>query len=303
VSRIRGPGGRLSRKELRPNPIPDVLRVIRGVGARVGELRTLAHMSNINLLRGEGAEDSRMTPVATRKNEFGEVEILTYRKSGLLFYYQSGFFQSEADSNGISLAPYIHAIYGMIAQSEAQDVLMIGCGGGSLGTMLAKASIKVTIVDKNPASFEMARDYFSLPAAIDCHVADGKAFLLKSEHRYDAIVLDAFDGPDIPPHLQTLEFFRLVESRLHRSRGCIFSNLIADHDLDKKPDRYAAIARRAWNEVRLLDTQGLISRNTLMMAGNVTRLRKPVLRMQPSMGREKIAVGLGNMVFRPWRYD
>ena len=244
-----------------------------------------------------------MTLIAKCMNEFGPVEVLTYQSNGLIFYYQGGFFQSEADSNGISLAPHIHAIYGLIAQSEARDVLMIGCGGGSLGTMLSKASIKVTIVDKNPASFEMARAYFSLPSVVDCHVDDGRGFLLKNEHRYDAIVLDAFDGADVPEHLQTLDFFRLAGSRLHRSRGCVFSNLLAEHDLDKKADRYAAVARRAWNEVRILDTQGLISRNTLVIAGDVSRLRKPVLRLPPLMCREKISSLLGQMAFRPWRYD
>ena len=242
-----------------------------------------------------------MIPIANLENEFGKIEILKYRAKGLLYYVQEGCFQTEADRNGISLAPYIHAIYGLLSQAEARDVLMIGCGGGSLGTMLAKATARVTIVDKNPASFQMAHDYFGLPATIECHVADGADFLRNTEHRYDAIVLDAYDGDCIPQHLQTVQFFRFVQSHLDRSRGCLFANVHTMHDLDKTPDRYAAAVRCTWNDVRILDTQGVISRNTLVLAGNVRTLRKPVLLMPPRSDGGVIAMELQEMMFRPLR--
>ena len=239
-----------------------------------------------------------MIAIAKLESEFGEIEVLEYRERELFFYVQGGCFQTEADRDGISLAPYIHAIYGLLTQAGARDVLMIGCGGGSLGTMLAKAEVQVTIVDKNPASFEIARNYFCLPGTIDCRVADGRDFLLNAQHRYDAIVLDAFDGDSIPPHLRTLDFFRLVRSRLHESRGCLLSNIHVRHDLDRAPDRYASAARFALNDVRVLDTQGVIGRNALILAGNVNDLRKPTLLMPPLLDREEIALRLGQMTFR-----
>ena len=244
-----------------------------------------------------------MISLGTRENEFGLIEILQYQANGLLLYMQGGHFQSETDGNGISLAPYIHSIYGLLTQAKARNVLMIGCGGGSLGTMLTKAAVNVTIVDKNPAAFELAREYFHLPRAVACHIADGKEFLLRTKDRYDAIVLDAFDGDQIPPHLQTAKFFQLVDSRLHRTHGCLFSNLHALHDLDKGPDQYAATARRAWNNVRLLDTQGVVRRNALLIAGDVASLQKPTILMPPSICREEIALDLSQMMFRPWRFQ
>lgn len=248
-------------------------------------------------------EETPMIAIAKLESEFGDIEVLEYRARELFFYVQGGCFQTETDRDGISLSPYVHAIHGLLAQAGARDVLMIGCGGGSLGTMLARADVQVTIVDKNPASFEIARDYFRLPRSIDCHVADGEEFLLATEHCYDAIVLDAYDGDSIPPHLRTLEFFRLVRSRLDRSRGCLFANVHALHDLDRAPDRYATAARSAWNDVRLLDTQGVIGRNTLILAGNVKNLRQPALLMPPLLDRDEIAAGLGRMMFRPWHFE
>lgn len=59
-------------------------------------------------------------------------------------------------------------------------MLLIGCGGGTLGTMLTRAGKSLTIVDINPQSIALARRYFSLPHQITCHVEDGAAFLTRT---------------------------------------------------------------------------------------------------------------------------
>ena len=51
--------------------------------------------------------------------------------TGGVSYWQRNDNQSVADKNGISLADYIHAMYGFLRQAKAQRVLMIGCGGGT----------------------------------------------------------------------------------------------------------------------------------------------------------------------------
>ncbi|WP_428664155.1 spermidine synthase [Reyranella sp.] len=242
-----------------------------------------------------------MISIARLDSEFGEIEVLEYRARKLFFYVQGGCFQTEADRNGIGLSPYVHAIFGLLKQSKAQDVLMIGCGGGCLGTMLAKAGVQVTVVDKNPVAFEIARGYFCLPAAVRCHVADGREFLLGTHHQYDAIVLDAYDGDKIPAHLQTSKFFDLVRSHLDEPGGCFVSNVHALHDLDRAPDRYAATAHRTWRDVRLLDTRGVMGRNALVVAGNVRNLQQPSLHMPPLLDRQEIISALANMRFRPWQ--
>jgi spermidine synthase len=94
---------------------------------------------------------------------------------------------------------YIHAIYDLLLQAGCREVLMIGCGGGTLATMLHRASVKVTIADIDSWSFRLARQYFQLPADVACHAVDGAAFLSARHNRYDGIVLDAYEGR-IPPH-------------------------------------------------------------------------------------------------------
>ena len=90
---------------------------------------------------------------------------------------------------------------------------MIGCGGGTLATMLSRRGVAVTLVDIDPLSFEIARRYFHMPAAVECHAQDGADFLRRRSERYDAIVLDAFADAAIPPQSSEYRFFSAGEGR------------------------------------------------------------------------------------------
>ena len=98
-------------------------------------------------------------------------------ESGKVSYWQGEYHQSAADSVGVSTADYIHAMHYFLMQAQAKDVLMIGCGGGTLATMLQRSGVKVTVVDLHRFSFTIARKYFQLPDSVTCHVADGIAWL------------------------------------------------------------------------------------------------------------------------------
>src|SRR5437868_985955 len=133
-----------------------------------------------------------MIPLERRETRYGSITICRRKLSGSIVYDQSGSYQSEADQDGISLAAYVHALYDFLLQGGARNVLMIGCGGGTLATMLARDARKVTVVDINSESFELARRYFALPPQVICCVADGKEYLTSNQTCYDAIVVDAF---------------------------------------------------------------------------------------------------------------
>ena len=100
-------------------------------------------------------------------------------RTGSVSYWQEEYHQSASDARGVSTADYIHAMYSFLRQARARDVLMIGCGGGTLATMLHRSGVKVTVVDLHKLSFEIARRYFHMPEEIVCRVADGIAYLKK----------------------------------------------------------------------------------------------------------------------------
>jgi len=221
--------------------------------------------------------------------------------TGGISFWEKSDNHSVADRHGISLADYIHAFYFFLRQAKSRHVLMIGCGGGTLATMLRRVGVTVTIVDIDGRNFEIARTYFNMPTDIECHVADGRDFLRRERRRYDAIVVDAYSNSAIPKHFMKRAFYDLVKSRL-RARGTIvLVNLMAKNDDDHAPDRFARLLKKTWSKVRLLDSLGWDNRNVIAAAGTVRGLTRPRLLMLPQRRVKSIAAELRTMDFRPLR--
>lgn len=238
-----------------------------------------------------------MIELAEHKSEFGVVTIFETKDTHARIYKHGDIFQSEADSRGVSTASYIHALYGLIRQTKARRVLMIGCGGGTLGTMLAHAGYRVAIVDVNPVSFVFARRYFGLPAVVECHVADGLDHLKTTHEQYDAVVLDAYHGDAVPSHLNSAAFFAAVSGAV-KEDGCVLANVHTLDDRDRDPDKLAQHLRDLWPNVRILDAMGEKNRNTIVAAGAVAHLVPPVLEIVPQHGADEVESELGKMAFR-----
>lgn len=241
-----------------------------------------------------------MITLATVDTEFGPIQIFKKRSTGAISYEQDGCCQSEADSQGISLASYIHAIYGLIQQTAARNILLIGCGGGTLATLLIRAGHKVTVIDINPASFDIAKRYFAMPEHVRCEVSDGKAFLKAHAGIFDAIVIDAYQGARIPIHLQSLAFYSLVRDHLSL-RGAIFVNVHLHHAFDRRVDRIADCMSTIFPNVRVLDSHGLLDRNAIVMGGHVGRVECPRMLVAPAVQQDTITAELEALQFRSWR--
>jgi len=227
--------------------------------------------------------------------------IVQDNRTGKVSYWQKEYHQSAADGRGVSTADYIHAMYFFLRQVKAKDVLMIGCGGGTLATMLHRSGVKVTVVDLHKLSFDIARDYFHMPREIPCHVADGIAYLKKHRARHDALVLDAFGEGGMPAKFMRPEFFKLAKSRLKPRNALFLMNVIVADDDDPTPDNLVRTLCRLWDKVRLLDTDGWVDRNAVIAAGAVTKLTKPRIVMAPKPGAAKMRRQLAILNWRATR--
>jgi len=224
--------------------------------------------------------------------------------SGATSFWQKDDNHSIADRRGVSTVDYIHAMYGFLRQAQSRRVLMIGCGGGTLATMLRRAGVAVTIADIDRRSFEIASVYFHMPDDVDCHVDDGEAFLRRETGTYDAIVLDAYCDGEIPHHMRKHRFFNLVKSRLRARGSLVLVNLMVSGDEDRGPDRLARLMKRTWRDVRLLDVEGRNgseARNAVALAGAVRKLKRPRLLMRPQRGAKTLARELRALDFRAVR--
>ncbi len=241
-----------------------------------------------------------MIQIEQLETEFGTIDISKSRATGAITYKVDGRQQGAVDAQGTSLAYYIHALFSLLTQAKAHNILMIGGAGCTLGTMLARAERKVTIVDVNPVSFEIARQYFSLPDSVICHVSEGEHFLRGAADKYDAVVLDAFHGDFVPSHLKSGHFCAMVGERLLPD-GVFLANVLVLNDFDDCADRFAKNMKTVWPDVRVLDSVGLRDRNAIVMAGRVASLREPELVQVPAAGAKAIKGELARMKFRRWK--
>src|SRR2546421_6272475 len=115
-------------------------------------------------------------PPSKHASKFGVIKLHFRKRPRTLTYEQRGGWQSTADVNGISLHAHIHALYGLVLQHAGKSILMIGCGGGTLGTMLARAGKRVSICDIDPDSLKYPKRYFRLPRNLARPVGDGLDF-------------------------------------------------------------------------------------------------------------------------------
>ncbi len=241
-----------------------------------------------------------MTVVFRRANPFGEIRVIRNRRTGAISYCQGGWYQSRADRSGVSLIEYIHALHGLVMQVRGERVLVIGGAGGTLGSMLAQAGKRVTLVDIDPGAFTIARRFFNLAPDIDCRVAEGRRFLLGCRARFDAIVVDAYWRGQVPAHLCTVEFFALARRRL-RPGGAILFNAIMAHDGDPHADRIGASMAEAGLRVRMLDRLGEAHRNAVVLGSTQQRWRRPRLLVRPDTMADEMAAELDEMVVRAAR--
>jgi len=239
----------------------------------------------------------RTPALARSKPRFGPpISIEEEVKTGAIAYWQGEYCQSRADQNGVSLLDYIHAIFGLLRQKQAQTALTIGCAGGSLATMLSRVGCDVVAIDVNPQAFILARRYFGLPAQVECRVADGFEYLLATRRKFDAIVVDAFHGGRIASELLSDAFFAQAAKRL-RAGGVIFTNVHVANDSDSMPERVASCMSAASPNVRILDRHGIKYRNATVTAGAVRGLKRPALLMPPAIEAAKLAKALAAMQF------
>ncbi len=115
-----------------------------------------------------------------------------------------------------------------------KSILILGHAGGSFTRLLNAfyPDIKVTGVELDPAVTEAARATMDLDKAeVNLVHADARAFLSKSEERYDLIFIDTYHNAQIPAHLATQEFFELVQAHLTEEGVAALNVASKDGDL------------------------------------------------------------------------
>jgi SAM-dependent methyltransferase len=122
----------------------------------------------------------------------GEICVLEDPATGARLYTEGGVSQSRVLPGGEADVLYVRLMAALLESGTA--ALLLGCGGGALAGMLHRRGSRVTVVEVNPISFQLARTVFWMPSGIECITADVCRFVCPRRRTFDAIGIDV-GGP------------------------------------------------------------------------------------------------------------
>lgn len=126
--------------------------------------------------------------------------------------------------------PYTGMLFGAaLVKGDPRHVLSVGLGAGALNRLFGSAypDARLTTVEIDPMILEVARRHtgFQESAGDRVVLGDGRRYIARSTETWDWVVLDAFvRNSQVPFHLTTVEFYRLIAERLAPD-GVLVTNL------------------------------------------------------------------------------
>jgi spermidine synthase len=142
---------------------------------------------------------------------------------------QSAMDLNDPDRMVFHYTQYLHLA--MAFHDNPQRVLFIGLGGGSAPRRFHRdyPSLLIDVAELDPEVVSVAKRYFMFQESdrMQVQAVDGRIFMHKTPHRYDAIFLDAYYADAIPFHLATREFLQELKAKLTPS-GIVVSNIIGN---------------------------------------------------------------------------
>jgi spermidine synthase len=165
--------------------------------------------------------------------------VLVVDRDGLRSLYfgdSNGATQSTialADPRAVPMEYIRHTAGALAFAPRRRRALVIGLGGATFPMLLRRSfpAMSIDVVELDPMVHRVARDYFGLREddKLRVHIADGAAFMARTQRRWDIILLDAFGTTEIPPALVTPGFFADLARSLSPG-GVVIANLVDAKD-------------------------------------------------------------------------
>lgn len=167
---------------------------------------------------------------------------LTVERIGSVVELRARSRRGEALESAVDLSDplklvvgYTRTLYaGLFFQPQPKRVLMIGLGGAGFHRLFSAAypTSLLQTVELDPKVFELCQTRLDFKPTAQTPVAllDGRMFVKRDKATWDWLILDAFRGGFVPPHLKTEEFYRECAARLG-DRGVFISNLHSGTEL------------------------------------------------------------------------
>jgi spermidine synthase len=154
---------------------------------------------------------------------YGDLVVSDYQ--GVRYLFLNGVQQGSLIGD-VSHAKYAYGLERLAtAKGIPKSVLIWGLGAGVYARAMAEAGSQVTVIEIDPMSDKVAREYFGLPSSVKVIIGDARTETLRLTEKYDVIILDAFSGDTPPFHLLTREAFQSLRDRLAPD-GLVVANIV-----------------------------------------------------------------------------
>jgi spermidine synthase len=186
---------------------------------RVAGLLALAYFPVTATRAYEGLNPwHRSAEVYRGNSNFGLIQVIDYQYSSLRLCLNDYLLQNTWDTREQkSVSPFTYMLYHLARayRPHLDSALCIGLGAGLVPRQLAEEGVRVEAVEINPQMIKVARQFFGCrPELFPITAGDGRYFLARDKHHYQAVILDAFLGDAVPAHLMTVEAFTAIRERL-----------------------------------------------------------------------------------------
>lgn len=119
-----------------------------------------------------------------------------------------------------------------LEQRTLREVLLLGCGAGSVVEILRKQYSKecaITAVEIDPVVIELARRHFMIDRVPNLEIvcADAREYVATARKKFDLVVIDLFIDDRVPPAFRSREFLERVRKLLAKG-GLVVFNAIDD---------------------------------------------------------------------------
>jgi spermidine synthase len=152
-------------------------------------------------------------------------DLVVSDRGGVRYLFLNGVQQGSMIGD-VSYAKYAYGLERLATvKGVPKTVLIWGLGPGVYARAMAEAGSEVTVIEIDPMSEKVAREYFGLPASVKVIIGDARTETSRLTEKYDVIVLDAFSGDSPPFHLLTREAFADLKKRLAPD-GLVVANIV-----------------------------------------------------------------------------
>lgn len=185
-------------------------------------------------------------------------------------------------------------IAALLFQPSPQQILLFGLGGGDMVRQLnfLLPDSQITVVEIDPAIVEVSRDFFELPDSdkVTIKIDDAAHFLHQDRQHYQLMLIDIYDGKDIPNLLQDPGFYQRCHQKIE-DNGVLVLNLLTN-DAEKFRHILWQVRQQFNHSTLCLTVPGHINIIVFAFKKRPTELNQPALLHKAEQLKQKFGLEL-----------